>query len=757
MRSSQFISPRPSSHRCHGPAAFLLFIGLLFGSLSSTFALGSVDDDFSTTDSVRALQSQIIELIDDARKAVVGVEIQFRNRRGRPFGVAGGSGAIVDAEEGIILTAGHVGRDANLDVTIYLHDGTRLRGKTLGQHLDGQEDCGLIQIDRKDLESLDESDRLHELPIGDSSKVDVGDWVLVFGHTLGIEKRPWRPPPARFGRLTSVHDHVLTMDAPLNSGDSGGPMLNLAGEIIGINESCAMHPFENAASSSAVALKYYDAMLEGTCSGKTLPLARRNDFDHLSDEHSTLPIVFEPADISGGRHANDVRGVFDDAVWDASDWTLRLFVDGEQIGLGLVVDESGLLLAKSSELDPRKQNISVITSVGLQEKARVIARDPSLDLMLLQLPPGDWIPAPIDQDVKTDAGSWLVSAGPDAAAISFGIRGLDTYTSTLSDMDGAFLGVRSARTNNGFGSRITLVVPGSAARQSGLRVDDVLLQINDRDIDGPKGLVDVLSDFRVGDVIQITYERGGEVDQTTARFGSRNVVYQTDQESGNVLVPVSRRDTGFGRVIQHDSFIKPEQCGGPVVDLDGRFIGMNIARSDRTKIFALPAVVIRESLARMKRQMKTEKAWIAVDPVDLQIPLRDKDGVFDLHARDAQVFGPSARFSVLDEVGCILHWSTLRDEVLWVIDAPEPGAYEVSIEYACDPDGAGVPFTLTAGKEVIQAVTEGTDRWDDFRETRIGELEVGEVKTLVISIKPTRDPPLALMNLRSVELIPIID
>ena len=194
-----------------------------------------------------------------------------------------------------------------------------------------------------------------------------------------------------------------------------------------------------------------------------------------------------------------------------------------------------------------------------------------------------------------------------------------------------------------------------------------------------------------------------------------------------------------------------------MVDLDGRFIGMNIARSDRTKIFALPAVVIRESLARMKRQMKTEKAWIAVDPVDLQIPLRDKDGVFDLHARDAQVFGPSARFSVLDEVGCILHWSTLRDEVLWVIDAPEPGAYEVSIEYACDPDGAGVPFTLTAGKQVIEAVTEGTDRWDDFRETPIGELEVGEAKTLVISIKPTRDPPFALMNLRSVELIPIID
>ena len=740
--------------------SLLLPLLVLAPTVDARTTLDLGEDDFSTVEQARNLQDRVIELIDAVRPAVVGVEIQFTNERGRPIGQAGGSGTIIDADDGIILTAGHVGRASGLDVMIYLHDGTRVSGKTVGQHLDGQEDCGLIKIDDDELDELAEQGfDLLELPLGDSSLVETGDWVLVFGHTHGIERNPWRPPPARIGRITSNHGHVITMDAPLNSGDSGGPMLNLDGELIGINESCAMHPFENAATAARVAIERLEGMRAGECTGATLPLVK-NGLDLMDSMAASRPIVFEPADPSGGRHAGNVRRAFEDAVWEASDWTIRVYSNDIQVGLGTVIDSTGLLLTKASELDPREDEIMVTSSSGLFEEARVIGHDPKLDLLLLQLPPGDWIAAPLKESVEPEAGSWLVSAGPDASPISFGIRGLDTYVSDLSMMDGAFFGVRTeSPRGKEIGSRIVDVVPGCAARRAGMKRNDLILRVDGNEVRGPRGLVRVLSDFRAGDLVRIEFERDGKLRDIDVRLGSRWSISNTEHETGNMLVPVSRRDTGFGRVIQHDSLITHDECGGPVVDLDGRFVGINIARSDRTKIFAIPADLLLESVRTM-RQSNGDKAWAPMDPLHLQIPLVARGGVFDLHAQDAQVFGPSAQFARLDrgdDTGCILRWLTDRDEVLWVIDSPQPGAYEVILEYACNADSAGVPYEVRVMESTIESTALATSGWDDFQEQVIGELEIHDAERTIISVRPLRDPQLGLMNLRSLKLVPIID
>lgn len=747
---------RPSRSRANGSVRRLFLVMML--AVLPTPSLTA--DDLTTLEEARSLQTRIIDLVDAVRPAVVGVEIQFTDERGRPIGQAGGSGTIIDATDGIILTAGHVGRANDLAVVIYLHDGTRLEGRTIGQHLDGQEDCGLIRIDPDDLDALRDRDiRLHELPLGDSARVDAGDWVLVFGHTHGVEVDPWRPPPARIGRITSNHGHVLTMDAPLNSGDSGGPLVNLDGELIGINESCAMHPFENAATAAAVAIDRLEGMLAGECTGATLPLAK-NGLDLVDTMGSTRPVVFEPADPAGGRHEPEVREVFSDSVWDASDWTIRVYSDDTQVGLGTVVDESGLLLTKASELDPREGRILVATPGGLFKETTVIGHDPRLDLLLLQLPPGDWVAAPLEDAVDPEAGSWLVSAGPDASPISFGIRALDGYDSDLSRMDGAFFGVRTeSPSDRSTGSRIVTVVPGCAARRAGLQRGDILLTVDGREIRGPRGLVRVLSDYRAGDLVDVRYVRDGRERDVLVRLGSRWSITSTEHETGNMMVPVSRRDTGFGRVIQHDSLVTQEECGGPVVDLEGRFVGMNIARSDRTKIFALPADTLLASIERM-RQANREKAWKPMDPMLLQVPLPAREGVFLLHAQDAQVFGPSAQFARIgpeDATGCILRWLTDRDEVLWVLEDPEPGPYEVVIDYACDRESAGVPFELRCGDRVLESSVVATPGWDEFRERSIGVLEVTGGERVILSVAPDRDPPLGLMNLRSIRLIPIID
>jgi S1-C subfamily serine protease len=739
------------------------FSFLILGIFVTTHvSWAAVDDDsFETIAEAREIEKKVIALIDKLRPSVVGLEIAFSQGRRRPPAIAGGSGSIIDLENGLILTAGHVGRTAHLPVKIFLHDGTQINGETLGQYLDGQEDCGLIAFDPKQLETIEHAP-LAEARLGDSTTVEVGDWVLAFGHTHGVEREPWRPPPARIGRITGNHDYVLTMDSPLNVGDSGGPLFSLDGLVVGINESVARHPHENAATAIEVALDRFDQMLFCISGGATLPRPE-DEFQLLEGAPSTNPIIFDPYDSRSGRDDPSMLNVLSSATWDAGDWVVRIFSDDEQISLGLIVDESGLVLTKASEIDPRDDSIQIGTTSGLTLEARPLAIDGKLDLLLLQLPKGDWTPAPILEDNSIEAGTILISAGPDAMPISFGICELDTYRSDLSFYDRAFLGVGSAPldTEEG-GAVIQQVVPGSAAARSGLRTGDILLSIDEKKLRGRDALIRALSGYRAGDTIEINRLRGERRDVIQTRLGYRTFS-AFENEVGNFASGVNRHDTGFGEVIQHDGLLLPYECGGPLVDLAGRFIGMNIARSDRTKTFALTSSVIRSALKRMRKGGEMVKVWKPQDPRSLQLPIKpNSKGVYRLDASSAQLFGPSVQFQYLPSRSmnrsqiCIGALRSSRDEVLWVLDDPRPGAYEVWVEQACDNEAAGNSYTIGTSREPIESLALPTANWLESRPIMIGELELGEDDP-VFSLQPLQDSDQSLMLLHRIELRPIID
>jgi len=724
-------------------------------------ATSADEESFETISEAREIEKKVIALIDELRPSVVGVEIAFAQGRGRPPAIAGGSGSIIDLENGLILTAGHVGRAAHLPVKIFLHDGTRINGETLGQYLDGQEDCGLIAFDPKQLEAIDHAP-LAEARLGDSTEVEVGDWVLAFGHTHGVETQPWRPPPARIGRITGNHDYVLTMDSPLNVGDSGGPLFTLDGVIVGINESVARHPHENAATAIEVALDRFDQMLFCVSGGATLPRLE-DDFQLLSDVPSTSPIIFDPYDAGSGRDEPAMLNVLSSVTWDAGDWVVRILSDDEQISLGLIVDQSGLVLTKASEIDPRNESIEVATASGLTVTARPLAKDRKLDLLLLQLPPGDWTPAPISEDHGIEAGTILISAGPDSQPISFGICQLDTYRSDLSGYDRAFLGVGSVPLDSEEGGAvIQQVVPGSAAARSGIRTGDVLLSIDEKSLRGRDALISTLSGYRAGDTIEIARLRGDRRDVIRTRLGYRTFS-AFENEVGNFGSGVNRHDTGFGEVIQHDGMLLPNECGGPLVDLSGRFIGMNIARSDRTKTFALTGPVIRSAVKRMRKGGEMIKAWKPQDPRSLQLPIKpDPKGVYRLDASSAQLFGPSVQFQYLPGRRmdrsriCIGELRSSRDEVLWVLDDPSPGAYEIWVEQSCGNEAAGKPYELGTSRGSIESVALPTANWLESRPIMIGELELGQ-EDPVVTFKSMQDSDQSIMLLHRIELRPITD
>jgi serine protease Do len=166
---------------------------------------------------LKALQAATKAVLKKSLPATVGLII----------GQNAGSGVIVNAE-GYVLTAGHVSGEPGRDAAIILPDGTLLKGKTLGRN-DGI-DSGMIKITSK----LPKGGKWPFAEMGDSSKVKKNQWVVAVGHPGGPRKG--RTPVVRLGRVlaTDKTDYVQT-DCPLVGGDSGGPLFNMDGKVIGIH------------------------------------------------------------------------------------------------------------------------------------------------------------------------------------------------------------------------------------------------------------------------------------------------------------------------------------------------------------------------------------------------------------------------------------------------------------------------------------------------------------------------------------------
>lgn len=208
-----------AGHRLRRHLGFILAV--LFVACSAVRAEPNVRDAAE----LRKVQTIVQELLPKLRAVTVGIAVaDDRETAERESGQ--GSGVIV-SREGLILTAGHVSGKPGRDVSVMLPDGRVFKGKTLGRN--GVEDCGMIQIEFKD----DDKDR--DLPfaaVGKSSSLRAGDWVMALGHPGGY--RADRPAVLRVGRVIRQGLFIQT-DAVLVGGDSGGPLFDLSGNVVGIH------------------------------------------------------------------------------------------------------------------------------------------------------------------------------------------------------------------------------------------------------------------------------------------------------------------------------------------------------------------------------------------------------------------------------------------------------------------------------------------------------------------------------------------
>ena len=173
--------------------------------------------------------TSLAPLVESASPAVVNIQVtqMRRDRFGRTGEVGGvGSGVIVDAENGYILTNHHVIADAD-EIDVTLSDGRRLDAEIVGS--DERTDIALIKV---------EPDNLTDMPIGDSGDVRVGDFVIAIGNPYRLGHTVTSGIVSALGR-TGINqggvESFIQTDASINPGNSGGALVNMSGELIGIN------------------------------------------------------------------------------------------------------------------------------------------------------------------------------------------------------------------------------------------------------------------------------------------------------------------------------------------------------------------------------------------------------------------------------------------------------------------------------------------------------------------------------------------
>ena len=149
---------------------------------------------------------------------------QPQQRRRRPTSL--GSGFIID-KKGYVVTNNHVIADAE-EITVVLHDDTMLKAKLVGR--DPETDLAVLKIDAK-------GHNLSVSEFGNSDSARVGDWVLAIGNPFGLGSTVTAGIISARGRDINAgrYDDFIQTDAPINKGNSGGPLFNKDGEVIGVN------------------------------------------------------------------------------------------------------------------------------------------------------------------------------------------------------------------------------------------------------------------------------------------------------------------------------------------------------------------------------------------------------------------------------------------------------------------------------------------------------------------------------------------
>ncbi|MDH3613656.1 MAG: DegQ family serine endoprotease [Gammaproteobacteria bacterium] len=392
-------------------------------------------------------------LVERAAPAVVNIRVNqtitgnspfgddaFRRFFGFPDGPGGsrevasaGSGVIIDAERGYILTNHHVVENAD-EIQISLISGEIHDAEVIGS--DAATDIALLKVD---------ADDLVEMPIGDSEVVRVGDFVLAIGNPFGLGHTVTSGIVSALGRTgisRNGYEDFIQTDASINPGNSGGALVNMRGELVGINSAIISRSGGNVGIGFAVPTEIASSIM-------------RQILDFGEVRRGLLGVTIQPidAEVAAALNATVDRGALITEIVPGS--------AAEESGLqvdDIIVGVNNEVITNASELR------NTIGLMGSGEDVRIeYIRDGDTRSTIAKLG---------QQQIVRSTGTEI---HPGLAGAQFA----------------------SATTTSSGGVEVTDVESGSPAAQRGLRAGDVITAVNRRAVRNLQQLTEIASANRI--------------------------------------------------------------------------------------------------------------------------------------------------------------------------------------------------------------------------------------------------------------------
>lgn len=543
--------------------------GLLL--ICSQFAVGQSKE-------LTKLQSQIQSAIAKGHSASVFIT-NFDTLSKKPS-TGRFSGVVIDAE-GRILTAAHA-CSPNKYYQVTFPDGKKYIAKGLG---------GIRRLDVA-IMKITETGKWPFAEMGWSSSLKVNEPVVSIAYPGSFNPKRDVIRLGYVAQLDVQRGRRFRSTCLMEPGDSGGPVFDLYGRVVGLHSSIDQLLENNYEIPVDFYRKYWTALqqpvaytdlpLEDVVEADPL-LAGKVDFVDAKIAEAGIPKLEAKMEVAAFK------------IKSGDSLTGKTII-GTLVSLEGIKDKRSIagrsyLLSKNSMVE---ENPKVDLGKGKVVSAKIIHRDVLRDLVLLEidrkLKKGVSV-KDIASDTLTfkDLGALLISPQPDnegessgLATMRFDLRGM--YSSGYL---GAGVELKDSKLV------FSMVAPNSPASLAKLEVGGEIVSINGVSLKDPESFVKVVQKNRPDDVLKLVVAKSNKVDTLAIKLGRRPMVTSTHIAEKFTDGKSERRD-GFANAFVHDGKLKPSECGGPVFDINGKFMGINMARYSRTSSIAVTAPEVRK-------------------------------------------------------------------------------------------------------------------------------------------------------------------